>query len=333
VSADERPAEQGGAFAVLLAGVGRVPGYRFTFFPPEGDGDFSSHVSTEGEARAMAARLTAAMAASLSQGTATVCRVMTEAAFEARLATERARVRAEAEGELTRVTCERNAFETRLSAFRMVAEHARQVRDGGYGRAHAECAVDAMAKCLDDDEALAASVEGSDLRPAPGESSEDFVRRITKGRTMVAVRDEIAPGDPIATARTFTVDAWPGEEPRPAAPPPPSLSALQAALPWGNRYTRAFFDNPQAHKHFAHALVHIVKAAGALASLVDELEHEATPTLPSVQGLRELHKRYLADVVISALRAANTFPGGALDLDAEVAARMAGNAATKGVGP
>lgn len=122
--------------------------------------------------------------------------------------------------------------------------------------------------------------------------------------------------------------------PAPVSDALPSLEELQATLPWSNSYTTAFRGNRQPHKHFTHALLHVVKAAGHLASLVDDLDH--TPgdsgdrTPPSVDGLRALHKRYLADVVISALRAANVFPGGRVDLAREVAARLTRNAETKG---
>lgn len=99
-----------------------------------------------------------------------------------------------------------------------------------------------------------------------------------------------------------------------------TLRQMQTNLPWSVRYSEDFRSNPQSHKDFAHGVVHIGKANGRLLGLVDDMDHRkevaANPELRNVYG------KYLADVVISALRAANTFPGGVLDLHDAVVARL-----------
>ena len=99
-----------------------------------------------------------------------------------------------------------------------------------------------------------------------------------------------------------------------------SLRQLQTNLPWSVRYSEHFRANPQSHKDFAHAIVHIGKANGHLLGFVDDMDHRKE--VADQPGLREAYGKYLADVVISALRAANTYPGGVLDLQDAVVKRL-----------
>src|SRR4051812_26617503 len=99
-----------------------------------------------------------------------------------------------------------------------------------------------------------------------------------------------------------------------------TIRELQTGLPWTIRYSRDYRANPQTHKDFAHALVHVTKASGHLAELVDDMDHDrAVADDPS---LRERYSKYLADLVVCALRAANTFPGGVVDLQRAVEDRI-----------
>lgn len=87
-----------------------------------------------------------------------------------------------------------------------------------------------------------------------------------------------------------------------------SLRAIQASLPWSVRYSSDFRSNPQSHKDFAHAILHVHKAGGKLAAIIDDLDHRrGSDEMPRVAD-------YLADLVICALRAANTCPGNVIDL-------------------
>jgi hypothetical protein len=99
-----------------------------------------------------------------------------------------------------------------------------------------------------------------------------------------------------------------------------SLRQLQTNLPWTVRYSQDFRSNPQSHKDFAHALVHVTKAIGILSALVDDMDHDRAVADNST--LRETHGKYVADLVVCALRAANTFPGGVLDLQRAVVDRI-----------
>lgn len=94
-----------------------------------------------------------------------------------------------------------------------------------------------------------------------------------------------------------------------------TLQQLQVTLPWTVKYSIDFRANPQAHKDFAHALHHIYKAGGKLADIVDDFDHRR-----ETDDLRA--KDWLADLVICALRMANTYPGGMIDLQTAVITRL-----------
>lgn len=96
----------------------------------------------------------------------------------------------------------------------------------------------------------------------------------------------------------------------------PSIRRLQCSLPWSVRYSRDFRANPQSHKDFAHALAHVVKAAGKLAAFVDDLDHRRESEDERVHD-------WLADLIICAVRMANTHPGATIDLEDAVLARVA----------
>jgi hypothetical protein len=95
-----------------------------------------------------------------------------------------------------------------------------------------------------------------------------------------------------------------------------TIRELQTQLPWTIHYDRDFRANPQAHKDFAHALTHVVKAAGKLAAVVDDAEHKGSEFKP------EEVDRFLADLVVCALRMANTCPGRHVDLQQAVESRI-----------
>lgn len=102
--------------------------------------------------------------------------------------------------------------------------------------------------------------------------------------------------------------------------PESSLRKLQTTLPWTIKYSQDYRSNPQPHKDFTHALVHTAKALGKLMGLADDMNHDRTTALQS--GLAAAYSKYIADLVVCALRAANTFPGGKVDLQREVEHRI-----------
>ncbi len=83
-------------------------------------------------------------------------------------------------------------------------------------------------------------------------------------------------------------------------------------------YSEDYRADRRPHKDFEHAVLHIAKANGRLAELCDNLDHG---DLKPRSHLQEIYARFLADVIICAMRAANEFPGGVLDLEAAVLSR------------
>jgi len=106
-----------------------------------------------------------------------------------------------------------------------------------------------------------------------------------------------------------------------------TLRELQVNLPWTIRYSRDFRANPQPHKDFAHALTHVGKAAGYLHAFVDDMDHRRDEA--EAADVRERYEKYVADLVVCALRMANTFPGGPIDLQAAVKERLEGKNGVK----
>ena len=108
-------------------------------------------------------------------------------------------------------------------------------------------------------------------------------------------------------------------EPRPAYAQMPgdiTLRQLQVQLPWSVHYHRDFRASPMTHKDFGHALLHVTKACGKLAAVVNDAEHAGSAFKP------EEIDRYVADLVVCALRMANTCPGRTIDLQRAVVDRI-----------
>lgn len=99
-----------------------------------------------------------------------------------------------------------------------------------------------------------------------------------------------------------------------------TLRELQVSLPWTPKYSSDFRASPQSHKDFAHALHHVSKAAGHLHGFVDDMDHERDVALDPT--LQDRYGKYVADLVVCALRLANTFPGRTLDLERAVVDRI-----------
>jgi hypothetical protein len=71
-----------------------------------------------------------------------------------------------------------------------------------------------------------------------------------------------------------------------------------------------------SHKDFGHALLHVQKAAGKLAAVVNDAEHGGSEFKP------EEVDRFVADLVVCALRMANTCPNRCIDLQRAVEDRI-----------
>jgi hypothetical protein len=102
-----------------------------------------------------------------------------------------------------------------------------------------------------------------------------------------------------------------------------TLSLLQRGLHFGMKYSASYAADPRKHKHVAHALVHLTKAVGKIAGVVDELDHHDDAQGSLGPSTRPVVAKALADLVICATRIAREYPGGPIDLDAAVWARAA----------
>ena len=94
------------------------------------------------------------------------------------------------------------------------------------------------------------------------------------------------------------------------------LRTMQARLPWTVHYHKDFRASPMVHKDFGHALLHVQKAIGKLAAVVNDAEHGGSTFPP------EEVDDYVADLVVCALRMANTCPGRVIDLEEAVIRRI-----------
>lgn len=99
-----------------------------------------------------------------------------------------------------------------------------------------------------------------------------------------------------------------------------TIRELQSGLPWTAHYHRDFRSSSQTHKDFAHALLHIHKAGGKLATIIDEAEHGGYAWANPAK--RAEVAKYVADMVICALRMATTCPDGQIDLQRAVEDRL-----------
>lgn len=95
-----------------------------------------------------------------------------------------------------------------------------------------------------------------------------------------------------------------------------TLRTLQTTLPWTTHYHHDFRASPMTHKDFGHALLHVTKACGKIAAAVNDAEHGGSEFKP------EEVDRYVADLVVCALRMANTCPGRTIDLQRAVVDRI-----------
>ena len=95
-----------------------------------------------------------------------------------------------------------------------------------------------------------------------------------------------------------------------------NIKELQERLPWGRFYSEQFKALNLPYKDFQHALAHIAKANGKLFAMIDDADHGEE------SFRKEDVEKYLADLVICAIRAANVNPSGSFDLGSAVVRRI-----------
>lgn len=101
-------------------------------------------------------------------------------------------------------------------------------------------------------------------------------------------------------------------------PTPITIRWLQARVGWTNKYGVCFEASPERHKHYRHAILHLIKALGKLAEVAEELDHGSSSTVTTRDN-----GKYLADLVVLTVRLAKEFPGGPIDLETALACRLA----------
>lgn len=82
-------------------------------------------------------------------------------------------------------------------------------------------------------------------------------------------------------------------------------------------YSEEFKKRHSPHKDLDHALKHIRKATQAIENLTEEADHSGKMDQDSFPV-----DKYLADIVISVVRAAHVFPGAKIDLEAAILRRI-----------
>lgn len=101
------------------------------------------------------------------------------------------------------------------------------------------------------------------------------------------------------------------------------LKLLQERLPslWTNEfYSRNFNRYEATHRDFDHALKHVLKAAMKLQNLCEEADHKGD----GMRWSRKEIEKYLADIVISTVRAALESPADSIDLEKAIRERIKG---------
>lgn len=99
-----------------------------------------------------------------------------------------------------------------------------------------------------------------------------------------------------------------------------TIGTLQACLPWGaHDYSAEFQADESTARDFKHALLHVTKATGKVAAVVDDFDHEGALHLVH----KTMTRKALADIVICVLRMANTYPDGPINLAQAVEDRLA----------
>jgi hypothetical protein len=102
------------------------------------------------------------------------------------------------------------------------------------------------------------------------------------------------------------------------------LKLLQEELPklWTDElYSNQFQKSPSKYKDFDHALKHITKTLGKLVEMVEEADHSAADD-STVHFAKEEVEKYVADLVIVAMRLALKSPSGAFNLEKAILDRI-----------
>ncbi len=91
-----------------------------------------------------------------------------------------------------------------------------------------------------------------------------------------------------------------------------AFRALQGAMPWTDLWSGDFLSDPRPYSKLEHCLINVVAKTGAILQRVEMSDHYGQEYALGLD--REKDAAALAFIVMSALKAANCYPGGPLDL-------------------
>lgn len=99
-----------------------------------------------------------------------------------------------------------------------------------------------------------------------------------------------------------------------------AFQRLQAEMPWTSLWSEAFVKDPRSYSKFSHCLSNIAAKLGALFQRVELADHYG---IDYKLGLdREKDATALAIIVMSAMKAANSYPSGPIDLSQYIEADL-----------
>lgn len=91
-----------------------------------------------------------------------------------------------------------------------------------------------------------------------------------------------------------------------------ALQKLQGMQPWTDLWSGDFERDPRSYKGFEHCLINIAAKTGAALQRVEMADHYGADYALALN--RGKDAAALAVIIMSALKAANAYPGGALDI-------------------
>lgn len=87
---------------------------------------------------------------------------------------------------------------------------------------------------------------------------------------------------------------------------------LQEIQPWTDLWSEGYLNDPRPYRGFSHCLTNIAAKLGALFQRVELSDHYGMDYELGLNRLRD--GKALAFIIMSAMKAANSYPGGAIDL-------------------
>ena len=91
-----------------------------------------------------------------------------------------------------------------------------------------------------------------------------------------------------------------------------ALRDLQKAMPWTDLWTEAFKTDRSGYGPYQHCLINVAAKNGSLLQRVEMSDHYGPDYTLGLNRAKD--GRDLAFIVMSALKAANVYPGGSIDL-------------------